>query len=282
LAADGATAAAAAADERARFDGALCARREATDAASARLELEAARAESARLARSLAEQVALVDAMRDGATAEARLGDSRRERLAEAAAAQEKRAERACAALHALLVRAGLRQTTWEKSLAAAAGEEGAELRECAWVDAAQAALIEWVEETRREKERAQGAYEELRSHTGELSERLLARSGADRSRADRADERSRRLVGALHGAVRDAVDASEPPAALAAKAQRLRDGVAVAAGGHAKTELWLDQARASRAHSERLVGAVSKYATRNHLLLPRVPASIVMGTRGV
>lgn len=265
--------------------------RRAEEAATAlRIELDSSRDEGRRLAAEAARALAgEKDARREVAAAAAAqeaaeaLAAQRAEHAEAAAAAATARAERACAALHQLLVRAGRRQAAWEKAVAAvpepppgaprpaeaAAGGPHVERREVAWVDAAAAELGGWIDETHealadadRRRERARAAQLSAEAALDDAVREASARAG-------RADRRSRHLVGAVHALGRDAVDLAEGAAPAAASARR------EAVEGRAAAQRWEAKANAAEAKNERVSGLLTRYAYRNQLLLPGMPACV-------
>ena len=80
---------------------------------------------------------------------------------------------------------------------------------------------------------------------------------------------RSRHLVGAVHALGRDAVDLAEGSAPAAASARR------EAVEGRAAAQRWEAKANAAEAKNERVSGLLTRYAYRNQLLLPGMPACV-------
>lgn len=275
--------------ERAAIENRLAADRCANHARALEFALGAARGEGTRLATLLAERSreaeTLDTALGDAAAAAARerAGLERRaQREAEAAEAERRRADRACEALHRALVQAGERPAAWEQAAASpdmgTGGEAGmaAGLRGEAWISAAEGQLLRWV--AGREERLAQLAHdvEHARAETRATALRLTAAAAAESGAAARAKSVSRNLVGALHGAVREAVDAAESSQALRADAMRAEGAMLL------RTERWRAQAEAAQEHSRRLMGVIGSYSVRSQLAMPTAPAAHVAAAKGV
>jgi hypothetical protein len=273
--------------ERAAIENRLAADRSADHARALEYALSAARGETARLATLLAERTREAEALdtalaeATGAAARERAGLERRARReAEAAEAERRRAERACKALQRALVQAGERPAAWEA--AELNGEADSEpgtttrLRGEAWIAAAEGQLLRWV--AAREERVAQLSHDVEHAHaeTRATALRLTAAAAAESGAATRAKAVSRNLVGALHGAVREAVDAAESTQALRADAMRAEGAMLL------KTERWRAQAEAAQEHSRRLMGVIGSYSVRSQLAMPTAPAAHVAAAKGV
>lgn len=269
--------------ERAAIEERLGADRCAQQVRALEFALGAARSEGTRLATQLAERVReaeeLEAAMADvkaGIAREREVLEVRARREAEAAELERRRADRACEALQRALVQAGARPASWERK--GAEGEPSCHptaIHGEAWINAAEGELLRWI--AAREERVAQLAHDVERARAESRANvlRLTAAVAAESGAADRAKMVSRHLVGALHGAVRDAVDAAEEREQLTADTLRAEGAMLL------RTERWRAQAEAANAHNKRLMGLIGSYSVRSHLAMPRAPAAHVAAARG-